>query len=112
MDTSNDFREAMVSAVAYRMIEIWPQPKDDCPDGEKARRMVRDAMKKGTGSRYWAEVSRASLDLLKPVLGVVLPVLPTITSAVIQVVQSENQRGEGAEATVTRRQRSETGGFF
>lgn len=93
MNTNEDFREQMVMAVAFRMMMIWPDPGDDRPTAEEARRMVRDVMKRGTGSKSWGPVSRAVTDLFKPHLGAILPILSQVTSAVIVAVQAENQRG-------------------
>lgn len=97
MNTNDDFREQLVIAVAYRLVEQPRSPHDRKPDAEQARRMVRDAMKRGTGSEYWEPVSKAAVGLFSPVLGILFPILPQITSVVIQAVQAENQRGIAAE---------------
>lgn len=95
--SNGDFREQLVSAIAYRMLEMWRTTKDDRPSPVQARDMVRDAMKQGTASEHWGPVSKAATDMAQPLVGAFLPIISQITSALVIIVQAQNQRGEAIE---------------
>lgn len=105
MDTSKDqhftdldFREQMLYAVAYRISEM----KGVRP--ETARVWVRDVMKYGVTSTYYHPVSLAVMEMLKPLIGPILPLIPRITMNVVTLVQQQNQRGWDTEKSVERAQ--------
>jgi hypothetical protein len=92
--TDLDFREQMLYAVAYRVSEMQKVRPI------VARAWVRDVMKFGTVSRHWAEVSMALMEMMKPLIGTFLPMIPRIVQGVVMTVQQQNQRGWDSEAAV------------
>jgi hypothetical protein len=86
-----DWREQLLRAIAYRMVELWGIEADE------AREQVRDVMHHGYNSQHLKLVGEAAMDMFRPVFGAVLPILPGLASAVMQAVQQQNVRGAEAE---------------
>lgn len=86
-----DWREQLLRAVAYRMVEI------DEVDAETAREYVRDVMKHGYNSGHLKPVGDAALSLFQPVVGTILPFIPQLVSVVLMLVEKQNERGEDTE---------------
>ena len=86
-----DWREQLLRAIAYRMVEMYGVEPED------ARIQVRDVMKFGYNSEHLKLVADAALDMFRPVFGSVLPFLPQVASAVLMVVEKQNERGTEAE---------------
>jgi len=89
---SLDWRGQLEWAIAYRIVEMQGI------DPETARLLVRDFTKRGiTGAKDPATVSQAIVSLFTPILQSIVPLLPQITSGIMTVVETQNQRGLSAE---------------
>jgi hypothetical protein len=89
---SLDWRGQLEWAIAYRMAEMYEI------EPFHARMLVRDFLRHGpSGAEDPAKVSAAIISMFKPVVQVILPLLPQLASNVLVTVQTQNERGLSAE---------------
>lgn len=89
-----DWRGQLEFAIAYRIVES----NNVTPD--VARAMVRDFMRKGAQSEAPKMVQDAIISMFGPVLQSLIPLIPQFTSALMQIVQRQNERGLLAESHI------------
>ena len=89
---TGDFREELEKAVAFRLTE-----REEV-SASRAREMVRDFAVYGLQSKYHSQVLAAAYDLFKPLLAAAVPFLRAGLQQAVVEIQTQNARGEVAEA--------------